>query len=119
MKGDGEAKKWYTTAELCRALGVGRSTLLRWLKAGRVPRPVRFSGNTTRWSAEAARGVIDSGPQPPGTYTEQAARRVLRGKAVAPVEDLGTVSGPVVVTYGHRPAPARNRGGIARPRPRE
>jgi excisionase family DNA binding protein len=32
--------KYYRTAEACRLAGVGKSTLMRWLKDGVIPKPL-------------------------------------------------------------------------------
>lgn len=35
--------KTYSTMQIARMAGIGRMTLLRWLKSGRVPEPRRIS----------------------------------------------------------------------------
>jgi predicted site-specific integrase-resolvase len=47
-------KTSYSTAEVARAIGVDKSTLLRWLYAGKLPEPKHetFGGVESRiWSA--------------------------------------------------------------------
>lgn len=37
--------------EVCELLGTSRSTVWRWVKEGRLPRPMRLSSGSTRWSS--------------------------------------------------------------------
>lgn len=48
----------YRTSELCRALGVGRTTVWRLVKAGALPRPLRLGG-VVLWRADDLRGALD------------------------------------------------------------
>jgi excisionase family DNA binding protein len=45
------------TREACRALRIGRSTLWRWAKDGRI-RPVRLGGTMTRWRISDLRAFL-------------------------------------------------------------
>jgi predicted site-specific integrase-resolvase len=48
------ALKTYSTKQVVRIVGIGRMTLLRWLRAGKVPEPQRISGggvNARVWGA--------------------------------------------------------------------
>lgn len=40
-----------TDHQVAAALGLGRSTVWRWVTEGRLPQPVRLSGKCTRWRA--------------------------------------------------------------------
>ena len=48
-------KQGYSTAEVAKAVGVDKSTLLRWLYAGKLPEPktVTFGGVDSRVWSEA------------------------------------------------------------------
>jgi len=41
--------KYLTDCELAERFRVGRSTIWRWLAAGRIPAPVKLTPGTTRW----------------------------------------------------------------------
>ncbi|MBU2942937.1 helix-turn-helix domain-containing protein [Shimia thalassica] len=43
--------KLLTDRQTAEQLGIGRSTLWRWLSQGKAPKPVRLNG-VTRWRAE-------------------------------------------------------------------
>ena len=38
---------------VCRRVGVGKSTLYRWIEAKKFPAPVRLGENTVAWDARA------------------------------------------------------------------
>ena len=38
-------------AAVCARIGVGRSTIYRWIGAGRFPAPVRIGPHTAAWDA--------------------------------------------------------------------
>lgn len=42
-----------TRREVEKALSVSRSTLLRWIEAGKFPRPIRLGARSLRWPAES------------------------------------------------------------------
>lgn len=41
--------KWLTTRDLCLRYGVDRSTIHRWIKAGRLPKPDTSLSSRPRW----------------------------------------------------------------------
>ena len=50
VSADGET--YYTTSEACRRAGIGKSTFLRWVKAGIIASKVRDTGVAgARWDA--------------------------------------------------------------------
>ena len=38
-----------SVADLCRVLGVGRSTIWRWRRDGILPPPIELTPSTSRW----------------------------------------------------------------------
>ena len=40
-----------TDREIAEALGISRMTVWRWTKAGRLPKPRKLGGHTTRWDS--------------------------------------------------------------------
>jgi len=38
---------------VCKRIGVGRSTLYRWIEARKFPAPIRIGENTSAWDARA------------------------------------------------------------------
>jgi len=52
-----------TAEDVATMLGVSTRTLWRLLSAGRLPRPVRFGGNT-RWRRDEVRDWVDRGCPP-------------------------------------------------------
>jgi prophage regulatory protein len=47
-----------TDRQTAEQLGIGRSTLWRWLSQGKAPAPIRLNG-VTRWRAEDIRQFIN------------------------------------------------------------
>ena len=47
-----------TDKELAKALGVGRMTVWRWAKAGRIPQPRKIGAHTTRWDSREEQAAI-------------------------------------------------------------
>jgi len=43
---------WGSDIILSRYFGVSRQTIWKWAKEGRLPKPHKISGNTTRWRNE-------------------------------------------------------------------
>lgn len=41
--------KLLTDREVAYQLGIGKSTVWRWLEAGKLPQPLRLSPGCTRW----------------------------------------------------------------------
>lgn len=39
----------YTTPEVAVMFGVDRPTIMRWVKRGQMPRPIRIGPRTVRW----------------------------------------------------------------------
>ena len=50
--------KYYRTAEVCELAGVGKSTLMRWLKDGVIPKPLLRDRRGWRLFTEADIKVI-------------------------------------------------------------
>jgi excisionase family DNA binding protein len=50
--------RYYRTAEACKLAGVGKSTLMRWLKDGIIPRPMLRDRRGWRLFTEADVKVI-------------------------------------------------------------
>jgi prophage regulatory protein len=46
-----ESPRFERLPEVLRRVGVGRSTLYRWIEAGQFPGPVRLGPNTSAWLA--------------------------------------------------------------------
>jgi prophage regulatory protein len=44
-----EREKFYSAADLAARYQVHLITIFKWLKAGKLPEPVRLGGGTTRW----------------------------------------------------------------------
>ncbi len=47
-----ETPYFYRINELHQLLGVGRSTIWNWVKAGQFPKPIKLSASVTVWRAE-------------------------------------------------------------------
>ena len=47
-----DPKPLMTVKQVARLLGVGKSTIWRWCKQGKFPRPIKLSQRITRWRAE-------------------------------------------------------------------
>lgn len=70
------ARTWATTAEVCEAAGIARSTAFLWAKRGVLPEPVTVAGGkrgrSSRWALHApeqarwVQGMLDQG----FTFTE-------------------------------------------------
>ncbi len=45
-------RRWVRDKDLAEYFGISRPTVWRWVKAGRLPQPVRFSPGCTRFDAE-------------------------------------------------------------------
>lgn len=54
-----EAPRFYRVNELHQLLGIGRSTLWAWVKAGQFPQPLKLSAGITVWRAEDVSSWID------------------------------------------------------------
>jgi excisionase family DNA binding protein len=50
--------KYYRTAEVCELAGIGKSTLMRWLKDGVIPKPLLRDRRGWRLFTEANVKVI-------------------------------------------------------------
>jgi excisionase family DNA binding protein len=46
--------------EVARHLGIGVRTLYRWVRAGRVPPPLRFTNRTLRWELATIKEFLAS-----------------------------------------------------------
>lgn len=53
------ADTFLTMTEVCRELRVSESTIRRWQKEGRFPRPVKIGPRTVRFSANEIRQWLD------------------------------------------------------------
>ena len=42
-------RRWVRDKDLAEYFGISRPTVWRWVKAGRLPKPVRFSPGCTRF----------------------------------------------------------------------
>ena len=47
-----------TDKEVAHALGISRMSVWRWTKAGRLPKPRKIGGNTTRWDSVEVMAAI-------------------------------------------------------------
>lgn len=45
-----------------KAIGIGKSTLWRWIREGRFPKPVRLGANCVAWRADDVNQWINSRP---------------------------------------------------------
>ncbi len=50
--------RFVTDLELAARFRVSRTTIWRWAAAGKLPRPVRLGGRTTRWAADEVDAAI-------------------------------------------------------------
>ena len=46
--------------DVCRVIGLSRTTLWRWQRAGDFPRPVRLGRNSIGWRASTVQEWIDA-----------------------------------------------------------
>ena len=47
-----------TDKEVGQALGISRSSVWRWTKAGRIPQPRKIGENSTRWDSREVQAAI-------------------------------------------------------------
>ena len=52
------AAKHYSTKEVAEMAGIGKTTLLRWLREDRVPEPDRDWRGWRAWTEQEARAVV-------------------------------------------------------------
>ena len=80
-----QASRWLRTRQVCERLGLGRSTLLAMVGAGRFPQPVRFSAAVVAWSEQEIEVWVHerrANPPPPsnrGGDLRSPAGRAARG----------------------------------------
>lgn len=56
LPADGDG--WLVDKQVCAVLSIGRSTLWRWVREGRIARPVRI-GRMTRWRISDVRALLN------------------------------------------------------------
>lgn len=60
------------TSDVCRLLSVSEWTLRRWVRLGKVPRPVRIGCRSVRWNRREILDLVRSArSQRPGEGPEQ------------------------------------------------
>ena len=57
-----DSKNLYVLRTLCRATGVSRSTIWRWVKSGEFPAPIQLGPRAVAWPASEIEGWMAARP---------------------------------------------------------
>ncbi|MCJ9428073.1 helix-turn-helix transcriptional regulator [Kordiimonas marina] len=54
--------EYISAREVANLFGVSTSTVYRWERTGRLPRPLRFSGGVVRWHRKEIHNWLSNAP---------------------------------------------------------